>query len=60
MLRAALAKVLVGVFGQGGEVAMLKALKDEGKTLGDPADLWTMCRLLMVTGESRYLLKCLR
>lgn len=50
-MKRALAKVLVGVFGHGGNAEVLQTLKNEGLSLGDPADLWTMTRLLMVVGE---------
>ena len=55
-VQRALVRVLAHVFGHGGEVAVLRALKAEGKTPGDAADLWTMCRLLKVVGERILLL----
>lgn len=39
------------VLGHGGTAAVESALRAEGKTLGDPADLRTMCRVLMSVGE---------
>lgn len=51
ILKQALASVLMHIFGRGGEEAVRDTLKAEGKTPGDPADLWTMSRLLMVAGE---------
>lgn len=53
IVRAALGKILTGVFGSGGDAAVMKTLKVEGKTPGDPADLWTLSRLLMAVGEYR-------
>lgn len=50
-MRRALARVLSQVFGQGGEASVLRALKAEGKTPGDAADLWTTCRLLKIVGK---------
>ncbi|CAM9470914.1 unnamed protein product, partial [Laminaria digitata] len=51
ILKQAMASVLMHIFGRGGEAAVRDTLKAEGKTPGDPADLWTMSRLLMVAGE---------
>lgn len=50
-VQRALARILAHVFGHGGEAAVLRTLKAEGKTPGDVADLWTMCRLLKIVGE---------
>ena len=50
ILKQALASVLTHIFGRGGEEVVRATLKAEGKTPGDPADLWTMSRLLMVAG----------
>lgn len=43
--------MLMHIFGRGGEAAVRDTLRAEGKTPGDPADLWTMSRVLMVAGE---------
>lgn len=51
IVQRALARVLAHVFGHGGEAAVLRTLKADGKTPGDAADLWTMCRLLKIVGE---------
>ncbi|CAM9171599.1 unnamed protein product [Ectocarpus sp. 8 AP-2014] len=51
IVRRALARVQAQVFCQGGEVSVLRALKAEGKTPGDAADLWTTCRLLKIVAE---------
>lgn len=51
IVQRALARVLAYVFSQGGEALVLRTLKAEGKTPGDAADLWTMCRLLKIVGE---------
>lgn len=51
IVRKALAKILPGVFGHRGDATVVQVLKDEGKTPGDPADLWTTSRLLMAAGE---------
>lgn len=51
IVQRALARVLAHVFGHGGEAAVRKTLKADGKTPGDAADLWTMCRLLKMTGK---------
>lgn len=55
-VQRALARVLAHVFGHGGEAAVLRTLKAEGKTPGDVADLWTMCRLLKIVGEPTSLI----
>lgn len=51
IVQRALAKVLAHVFSAGGEASVRKALKADGKTPGDAADLWTMCRLLKIVGK---------
>lgn len=51
IVQRALARVLAHVFGPGGDVAVRRALKADGKTPGEAADLWTMCRLLKVVGK---------
>ncbi|CAM9952189.1 unnamed protein product, partial [Scytosiphon promiscuus] len=51
IVQRALARVLAYVFSHGGETLVLRTLKAEGKTPGDVADLWTMCRLLKIVAE---------
>lgn len=46
--------MLAHVFGHGGDEALLRTLRAEGKTPGDPADLWTMCRLLKIVGKTIF------
>lgn len=51
IVRRALNKLWTGVFGRGGDTIVRKTLENESKHLGSPADIWTLSRLLHVTGE---------
>lgn len=51
IVRRALNKLSEGVFGRGGDTIVRKTLEDENKYLGSSVDIWTLSRLLHVTGE---------